>query len=194
MMFFNVAPVDCFPFHPATETILYNRGCDYVSNENQVLLHQLRSPLDQGGHTQYTLAGQVNQFSTSVGQGTRICFCHKGSTCPRLSRHGCFSLLLTIFVFYNVSDFRTCFVVFKIYLLIASLFKWYFIHSRGYGRLPVPRFPQLQSRIWLGGSKRRWQQAVRKQGPRLSQGKLAAFPPAHLRPQPSAHGNLCSQE
>lgn len=53
------------------------------------------------------LGRQVNQFSASVGQGTRNCFWHKRNSWPTF-----FLFLLQIFAFCNVSDFSELFCLF----------------------------------------------------------------------------------
>lgn len=64
------------------------------------------SPGLQRTHSMH-LGRQVNQFSASVGQGTRKCFWHKWNSWPTF-----FLFLLQIFAFCNVSDFSELFCLF----------------------------------------------------------------------------------
>lgn len=151
MMLSHVTPVDCFPHRPATENTLCSPGCDYVSSQRQVALHQLRSPPDYKGHTQPTLAEQVNQFSTPVGQGTRKYFWHKWNAWPF------FLIVLRMFAFYRVSDFSglCLLLLIQVHLLITCLPKSWLIHSRWWCMLhtPHPALQWSQSRPWPGGSR-----------------------------------------
>lgn len=99
MMFFNATPVDCFPHHPATENIIYNPGCDFVASQRQVVLHQLRSPLDYRGHTQCTLAGKwinfLPQWAKAQGNASDINEIHGQHSSYSSSKYLHFVMFLT---------------------------------------------------------------------------------------------------